>query len=141
MSRSRRNEGKEGFMWNRARGLRLRGVIAAAVAVAVVLPVAGLASGSRAAACGTVVLNEQAWAGSTANTYVAKAVLEKTFPELDLLIVRQYVVEPVVGDGKGSAEFSDIEEVHGVPLVCRGTEVGGHRMLHCIVSLTDWGSR
>ena len=29
------------------------------------------------ASCGTVTLNEQAWAGSTANTYVAKAVLEK----------------------------------------------------------------
>src|SRR5215207_8994076 len=27
--------------------------------------------------CGTVTLNEQAWAGSTANTYIAKAVLEE----------------------------------------------------------------
>ena len=37
------------------------------------------ASGGTAAGgkdCGKVVLNEQAWAGSTANTYIAKAVLE-----------------------------------------------------------------
>ena len=31
----------------------------------------------RTRTCGTVTINEQAWIGSTANTYVAKAVLEK----------------------------------------------------------------
>ena len=31
----------------------------------------------RAQSCGTVIINEHSWAGSTANTYVAKYVLEK----------------------------------------------------------------
>ena len=35
-------------------------------------------AGAAKASCGTVTLNEQAWAGSTANTYVAKDVLERT---------------------------------------------------------------
>ena len=34
-------------------------------------------SGARQAACGTVVLNENSWVGSTANVYVVKNVLEK----------------------------------------------------------------
>jgi glycine betaine/proline transport system substrate-binding protein len=48
----------------------------ARVAIAA-LAVSGSAFGGGAQACGTVVLNEQSWAGSTANTYVAKYVLEK----------------------------------------------------------------
>ena len=41
------------------------------------LAVSGSAFGGGAQSCGTVVINEQSWAGSTANTYVAKYVLEK----------------------------------------------------------------
>ena len=41
------------------------------------LAVSGSAFGRGAQSCGTVVINEQSWAGSTANTYVAKYVLEK----------------------------------------------------------------
>ena len=36
-----------------------------------------LAGGARSTACGTVNLNENAWAGSTSNVYVVKYVLEK----------------------------------------------------------------
>ena len=51
-------------------GLTLVGVAA--------LAVSGSAFGKGAAAsCGTVIINEQSWSGSTANTYVAKYVLEK----------------------------------------------------------------
>ena len=50
-------------------------MIAAAVMVTV-LVVAGSATARSKASCGTVTLNEQAWTGSTANTYVAKYVLE-----------------------------------------------------------------
>ena len=48
-----------------------------ALAAAALFAVGGASAGS-AASCGTVTLNEQAWAGSTANTYVAKYVLERT---------------------------------------------------------------
>jgi ABC-type proline/glycine betaine transport system substrate-binding protein len=64
-----------------------RGIVALALAVALGVgacgekkeeesPAAGGGSASTAKDCGKVTLNEQAWAGSTANTYIAKAVLE-----------------------------------------------------------------
>jgi glycine betaine/proline transport system substrate-binding protein len=56
---------------------RLRLVGGALVAVTA-LAVAGSAiGGGSAQSCGTVTINEQSWSGSTANTYVAKYVLEK----------------------------------------------------------------
>jgi glycine betaine/proline transport system substrate-binding protein len=54
---------------------RLLGIGLVLVAI-VAVSFAGSAR-ARSQACGNVVLNEQAWAGSTANTYVAKYVLEK----------------------------------------------------------------
>jgi glycine betaine/proline transport system substrate-binding protein len=51
-------------------------VLGLVLATVVGVSIAGSA-GARSQACGTVQLNEQAWAGSTANTYVAKYVLEK----------------------------------------------------------------
>jgi len=67
---------KEGRMSDRGgwRGVGLIGLVLVAVAA---LAVSGSAFGGSAQSCGTVVLNEQSWAGSTANTYVAKYVLEK----------------------------------------------------------------
>jgi len=53
------------------------GLIGAALVVASALAVAASAFGGGVQSCGTVVINEQSWAGSTANTYVAKYVLEK----------------------------------------------------------------
>ena len=49
----------------------------ALAAVAVLVVAAAPARTAKSGECGTVTLNEQAWAGSTANTYVAKAVLEE----------------------------------------------------------------
>jgi glycine betaine/proline transport system substrate-binding protein len=55
--------------------VRLAGIALVAVTA---LAVAGSAIGGGAAqSCGTVIINEQSWSGSTANTYVAKYVLEK----------------------------------------------------------------
>ena len=61
------------------RGGWRRGVVLVGVAIVAVtaLAVSGSAFGGGAQSCGTVVINEQSWAGSTANTYVAKNVLEK----------------------------------------------------------------
>ncbi len=53
------------------------GLIAVAALTAVALLTTGSALGGSSQSCGTVVINEQSWAGSTANTYVAKYVLEK----------------------------------------------------------------
>ena len=53
------------------------GGLAVLVAIGVVALTAG-GAGAKRTACGTVTINEQAWAGSTANTYVAKNVLEKS---------------------------------------------------------------
>ena len=61
------------------RGWRGRDAPASALPLVAVaaLAVSGSAFGGAAQACGNVTLNEHSWAGSTANTYVAKYVLEK----------------------------------------------------------------
>ena len=56
--------------------LLLGAALVAAIGLAVSGSALGAGAGSGAQACGTVTLNEQAWTGSTANTYVAKNVLE-----------------------------------------------------------------
>ena len=69
------NPKEEGMLDRVDRGrVRLAG-LALVVSAALVL-VAGAMGGSRAAACGEVVLNENSWVGSTANVYVLKNVLE-----------------------------------------------------------------
>jgi len=60
----------------RAHPARMAMVAAAVVAVAA-FAVVSTATARNTGSCGTVTLNEQAWSGSTANTYVAKYVLEK----------------------------------------------------------------
>ena len=63
-------------VWGASRSLWLR---SAALAVGAVQSRSSAPAGARSRrGCGTVTLNEQAWAGSTANTYVAKAVLESS---------------------------------------------------------------
>jgi glycine betaine/proline transport system substrate-binding protein len=58
--------------------LRARRVVTIGLVAGTALAAAAVAlgSGSRAAACGEVVLNENSWVGSSANVYVLKAVLE-----------------------------------------------------------------
>ena len=99
-------------MSDRAKDRRLWGVIAGALVLAVALPVAGLASGGRAAKCGKVVLNEQAWAGSTANTYVAKAVLEKNLGcTVSITKITEIPVYQAMADGKVDAVLEDWQHV------------------------------
>src|SRR5213083_1985533 len=65
-------------MLDRSKAQRGRWFWAVSALAAAAALMAGVASaaGSSASKCGTVTLNEQAWAGSTANTYIAKYVLE-----------------------------------------------------------------
>ena len=52
--------------------------------------------------CGDVTLNEQAWAGSTANTYIAKAVLEdKLGCKVEITKIAEIPVYQALADGGG----------------------------------------
>ena len=58
--------------------------------------------------CGKVVLNEQAWAGSTANTYIAKAVLEDDLGcEVEVTKITEIPVFQAMADGKVDAVLED----------------------------------
>ncbi len=59
-----------------ARG-RITLLLGASLVAVIALVSSGSALGGSSQSCGTVTLNEYGWAGSTANTYVAKYVLEK----------------------------------------------------------------
>jgi glycine betaine/proline transport system substrate-binding protein len=92
---------------------RKKAVAAVALAVgAVVFAVAGVASGSRGAGCGTVTINEQAWAGSTANTYVAKYVLEHNLHcKVNITKIAEIPVYQAMADGKVDAVLEDWQHV------------------------------
>ena len=66
---------------------------------------------SRAASCGTVTLNEQAWAGSTANTYVAKNVLESIGCKVNITQIAEIPVYQAMADGKTDAVLEDWQHV------------------------------
>jgi glycine betaine/proline transport system substrate-binding protein len=58
--------------------------------------------------CGKVVLNEQAWAGSTANTYIAKAVLEDDLGcDVEVTKITEIPVFQAMADGKVDAVLED----------------------------------
>jgi len=58
--------------------------------------------------CGTVTINEQAWAGSTANTYIAKAVLEDELGcEVEITKIAEIPVFQAMADGKVDAVLED----------------------------------
>src|ERR671914_199516 len=62
--------------------------------------------------CGTVTLNEQAWAGSTANTYIAKAVLEEDLGcEVEITKITEIPVFQAMADGKVDAVLEDWNHV------------------------------
>jgi glycine betaine/proline transport system substrate-binding protein len=70
----------------------------------------GSASGGKD--CGKVVLNEQAWAGSTANTYIAKAVLEdKLGCQVEITKLAEIPVFQAMADGKVDAVLEDWQHV------------------------------
>lgn len=84
---------------------RLGGLAVAALVVAVA--VTGGAA-AKSTACGTVTINEQAWAGSTANTYVVKNVLEKNLGcKVNVTKITEVPVYQAMADGKVDAILED----------------------------------
>jgi glycine betaine/proline transport system substrate-binding protein len=72
----------------------------------------GQSADSGASDCGKVVLNEQAWAGSTANTYIAKAVLEDELGcEVEITKIAEIPVFQAMADGKVDAVLEDWQHV------------------------------
>jgi glycine betaine/proline transport system substrate-binding protein len=84
-------------------------------AVLVVAACAVLGGGSAAASakkCGTVTLNDQAWAGATANTYVAKNVLEQSVGcTVKITQITEIPVFQALADGKTDAVLEDWQHV------------------------------
>src|SRR3954447_1777643 len=96
-----------------AKGRRLLAAVAAgaAIAAAAVL-VVGTAGASNKAGCGTITLNEQAWAGSTANTYVVKAALEKYLGcKVKITQIAEIPVYQALANGKTDAVLEDWQHV------------------------------
>jgi glycine betaine/proline transport system substrate-binding protein len=76
------------------------------------LALGGGASAGAAASCGTVTVNEQAWAGSTANTYVAKYVLEHNLGcKVNITQITEIPVYQAMADGKVDAVLEDWQHV------------------------------
>jgi len=100
-------------MSDRFRVRRGRPIVAAALALVVVagLAAAGTATATNTKSCGTVTLNEQAWAGSTANTYVAKAVLEKIGCKVKITKITEIPVYQAMANGKTDAVLEDWQHV------------------------------
>ena len=92
--------------------MRLAGPAAAVIAAITAIVVVGSAGATGQAGCGTVTLNEQAWAGSTANTYVAKAVLEKSLGcKVKITQIAEIPVFQALADGKSDAVLEDWQHV------------------------------
>ena len=95
------------------RGRKLVAVLGMLAIAAVAIVIAGPAGArsTSAKSCGTVTLNEQAWAGSTANTYVAKAVLEKMGCKVKITQIAEIPVYQALADGKTDAVLEDWQHV------------------------------
>ena len=99
-------------MKDRVRGRGIAVVAAGALIAAAAVLVVGTAGASTKAKCGTVTLNEQAWAGSTANTYVAKAVLEKYLGcKVNITQIAEIPVYQALANGKTDAVLEDWQHV------------------------------
>jgi glycine betaine/proline transport system substrate-binding protein len=62
--------------------------------------------------CGKVIINENAWAGSTANVYIAKAVLEDELGcEVEVTKLAEIPVFQAMADGKVDAVLEDWQHV------------------------------
>jgi len=99
------------------RGKWLYGTVGVVAALAAVtgLIIASTATARPTAAkssCGTVTLNEQAWTGSTANTYVAKYVLEKYLGcKVKVTDIAEIPVYQAMAQGKVDAVLEDWQHV------------------------------
>jgi glycine betaine/proline transport system substrate-binding protein len=100
-------------MSDRFRVRRGRTIVATGLALVVVagLAAAGTATAKTAKSCGTVTLNEQAWAGSTANTYVAKNVLENAGCKIKITQITEIPVYQAMANGKTDAVLEDWQHV------------------------------
>jgi glycine betaine/proline transport system substrate-binding protein len=100
-------------MSDRFRVRRGRTIVATGLALVVVagLAAAGTATAKTAKSCGTVALNEQAWAGSTANTYVAKNVLENAGCKVKITQITEIPVYQAMANGKTDAVLEDWQHV------------------------------
>jgi len=88
------------------------GVVAVAFAAIGVLVATGAATARSSASCGTVTLNEQAWAGSTANTYVAKYVLEHSLGcKVKITQIAEIPVYEALAHAKVDAVLEDWQHV------------------------------
>jgi len=99
-----------------SRRIRLAGIAVAALAVAAVAGCGG-SSDSASSDCGTVNLNENAWAGSTSNVYVVKYVLEN---KLDCTVNVSNITEgqpnfQAMADGKIDAVLEDWQNLASFP--------------------------
>ena len=66
------------------------------------------ANSAPAEDCGKVTINENAWAGSTANVYIAKAVLEDSLGcEVEITKIAEIPVFQAMADGKVDAVLED----------------------------------
>jgi glycine betaine/proline transport system substrate-binding protein len=99
------------------RGKRLYvaiGIAATAAALAVLAVTSSATARTTAgkASCGTITLNEQAWTGSTANTYVAKYVLEKYLGcKVKVTDIAEIPVYQAMAQGKVDAVLEDWQHV------------------------------
>jgi glycine betaine/proline transport system substrate-binding protein len=102
---------EEGSM-SKKRRARLTLLLGMSLVAAVALAASGSALGGASQACGTVTLNEQAWAGSTANTYVTKYVLEKRLGcRVKITKITEIPVFQAMADGKVDAVLEDWNHV------------------------------
>jgi len=87
--------------------VRAGGLIGVAATLVVALLTVSSAA-AKPASCGTVTINEQAWAGSTANTYVVKNVLEKNLGcKVNITKIAEVPVYQAMADGKTDAILED----------------------------------
>ena len=93
------------------RAATIAALVATAIAASLAVGGSALGAGS-AASCGKVVVNEQAWAGSTANTYIAKYVLEKRLGcDVEITKVVEIPVFQAMADGKVDLVLEDWQHV------------------------------
>jgi glycine betaine/proline transport system substrate-binding protein len=85
--------------------VRVGGLTVIAVIAAFALTAGG--AGAKQQACGTVTINEQAWAGSSANTYVAKNVLQSIGCKVNVTTIAEVPVYQAMADGKTDAILED----------------------------------
>jgi glycine betaine/proline transport system substrate-binding protein len=99
-------------MSDRVRGRRKVALAAAGLAIAATAVMLVGSAGAAKSSCGTVTLNEQAWAGSTANTYIAKAALEKYLGcTIKITQIAEIPVYQALANGKTDAVLEDWQHV------------------------------